>query len=577
MIPADVSGSCRTIVDVLRDRSETHPDRVAFTYLERGEEPATEISFLALDRSARNVAAFLQAKLAPGDAVMLVFPNEPDFITALLGCLFAGVIAVPVAPPRNARSMERLHNLACVAGATLVIASDRLRNGVQKFVKTAGPEQPEWLFAGEIPRGLEARWRDVRLDAGATAVLQFTSGSTGSPKGVLVSHRNILHNCSLLRSVCGSSAGLRMVSWLPFFHDWGLVGCLLFPMVAGGSCWFFDPPDFLQRPRRWLDAIGRFRATVSCAPNFAYELCVQTAADAEHGADLSSWRMAMVGAEPVRQVTLERFAAAFAPQRFRREAFYPSYGLAESTLIVTGGQRFTPPVYLRVDRSSLDEGRVIPVGYGHGAEERVFVGLGRALLDQGVRIVHPETRRPCEELEIGEIWISGPSVAAGYWRQAEETQKTFQAVVEGRPGEMCLRSGDLGFLLDGELFVCGRLKDVVIKAGANFFAEDLEHSAVQSHPCLRQGCGAAFGVDLDGSERLVVVQEIDYGKRPDLQQVVASIQRAISREHGVLADAIAVLRAGTLEKTTSGKVRRQHTRSRFLADDLHPLAFWKSW
>ena len=573
------SDACETLVPLIDEWASRQSDRIAYTYLDKGEDPSQVLTFGELGRRARGIAAYLQGRAPPGRPVLLVFPNELDFITAFMGCLLAGLIAVPVAPPRNARGMTRLLGIAESAGASLAVGSAMLRGGLQRLRNTAGDGGGlDWLFVDDIPEGLEDAWRDPGIDAGATAVLQFTSGSTGNQKGVMLSHRNIVHNCRLLQSVCGSSSDLRVVTWLPFFHDWGLIGGLIFPFYAGGTCFIFDPADFLYKPRRWLEAISRFRGTVSCAPNFGYELCAGDTAEAGRPVlDLACWDMAMVGAEPVRKDTIERFSIAFAPNGFRREAFYPCYGLAESTLIVTGGLRSAPPVHATLDRAALEAGRAVPIGEGRGDDAKDCVGCGRPLLDQQVLVADPETRRPCAPLEIGEIWVSGPSVAQGYWGRPDLTRQTFSATTGDGSGMRYLRTGDLGFLWNGELFVCGRLKDVIIKAGANYFAEDIEHSAARSHPGLRPGCGAAFGVEVEGAERLVVVHELNYGKKPDVQRVIGAIQKAVSNDHDVLADAIAILKPGSLEKTSSGKIRRQHTKSLFLSDQLNPVAIWQGW
>lgn len=285
----------------------------------------------------------------------------------------------------------------------------------------------------------------------------------------------------------------------------------------------------------------------------------------------------MVGAEPVRKETIERFSAVFGACGFKREAFYPCYGLAESTLIVSGGARSAPPVHAGFDRGALEKGRAIPIRAGEAREVRELVGCGRPLRDQQVIIVDPETRSPSEPMAIGEIWVSGLSVAQGYFGDPELTRQVFAATMISGPEPKYLRTGDLGFLWQGELYICGRLRDIIIKAGANYFAEDIEHSAARSHPGLRANCGAAFGVDLGGSERLVIVQELDYGKRPNVHELIGSIQKAISRDHDTLADAIAILKPGSLDKTSSGKIRRQHTKSLFLSNQLRLEALWQSW
>ena len=566
------AADCLTVLDVLELRAARDGDRTAFTCLARGEVPDEALTFGELYHRAQSVAAYLQSRLSRGSSVVLVFPNEIAFIPAFMGCLMAGMVAVPLAAPRNARGMERLEVLAEVANAPLAIASSGLRTRLEKMGQES--QTLDWLYSDELPDGLASAWHRPAITPDTIAVLQFTSGSTGLPKGVMVSHGNILHNCRMLESECGTGPDLRMATWLPYFHDWGLVGCMIFPFYAGGASYFMDPADFLRRPLRWMEAAHHYRATVVCAPNFAYEQSAAAAEDEAPHLDLSSIRLAMLGAEPIRQETLDRFARAFARAGFRREALYPSYGLAESTLIVTGTDRARGPAYLTLDRAALEAGHAVHSDKG---DARTFVSCGRPLLDQRVAIVDPETGLRRGPMEIGEVWIAGPSVTQGYWQRPDETVANFQGEIAGEPGPRYLRTGDLGFMDGPDLYVCGRLKDLIIKAGANYFAEDIEHSVDGCHPGLRPGCGAAFGVDVDGTERLVVVHEVNYGPKPDLQAVTGAIQKAVSRDHDVLADAVAVLKPGTLEKTSSGKIRRRHTKVQFSANALEPLTLWKAW
>ena len=567
----------QTLPEMLMAQAAASPDRIVFTHLERGEDVGQSLTFAEVLRQARRCAAGLQRTTSLGDRVMLVFPNEPDFIVALLACVLAGLVAVPAAPPRNARTLDRLRNLADTAGARMVIVSEHLRGVFQKLGQ-ADLAQGEWVFVGDLPPTDVAAFRPPHLSAQSIAVLQFTSGSTGNQKGVMVTHANILHNCRVLSKPCGTGDAMRMVSWLPFFHDWGLVGCLFLPLWSGGSCHFFDPADFLRRPRRWLEAISLHRATVACAPNFAYALCTGTADEGGPRLDLSGWRLAMIGAEPVRHDTIEGFAAAFASAGFRPDALFPSYGLAENTLMATGGQDHAAPIYLRLDRIALAAGRaVLATATQPESQTGLWVGCGQALLDQTVLIVDPKTRQPRADAEVGEVWIAGGSVTAGYWGRADDTAASFHATLANRADPRFLRTGDLGFLWQSELFICGRLKDVVIKAGANFLAEDLELSMLRADPGLRVGCGAAFSLDIAGSERMVLVHEVNYGKKPELPRLVGAIQRAVSEDHGVMADAIVIVAPGSLEKTSSGKIRRQHIKLLFERGELDPLWLWQSW
>jgi acyl-CoA synthetase (AMP-forming)/AMP-acid ligase II len=574
---AHPSHMVQDLVRLAEVRAAERGDDVACTYLADGERPSKRLSYAELDRRARCVATFLQARAAQGTRALLVFPNRLDFLTAFFGCLYAGLIAVPVPPPRTAQAFARLRHVVGAAGAELVLASDTLRTALERRASTAESlKEPHWIFCDEIADGLERDWRRPRIAPDDIAVLQFTSGSTGNPKGVSVSHANILHNCALLRAVCGSSPDMKLVAWLPNFHDWGLVGCLMFPLFVGRPSFTFDPADFLYRPRRWLEAIGRLGATITCAPNFAYEMCHRSIGESERaGLDLSTLQMAMIGAEPIRKHTIEAFSSAFAKCGFRKEVFFPCFGLAESTLIVSGGTRMTAPVYARIDRAALEHRRVVMVDAS--AEGSDFVGCGRPVLDQRVMVVDAETRQPCTTTEIGEIWVAGPSVAKGYWDEPQLSEDVFGASPACAPDEGWLRTGDLGFISNGELFICGRLKDVIIKAGVNYLAEDIEQTVGSSHIWLRPNGCAVFSVEAEGAERLVIVQELDFGRRGDTSAVIGAIQSAVVKEHHVMADAIAVIRPGSLEKTGSGKVRRQLTKSLFLNGTLPITKLWKCW
>jgi acyl-CoA synthetase (AMP-forming)/AMP-acid ligase II len=568
----------RNLLEIVRDRAERVPDRIALTVLNQGERGETELTYGGLELRARSAAGWLQERCRPGDRVLIASSDQGAFLTAFFGCVFAGVIAVPVAPPRSGQAFARLLAVARAAGARLALASGDLRGLLQQRMAAAdGAPGLDWHFVDELPDGAEAGWRPPALGRDPVALLQFTSGSTGNPKGVIVSHANVLHNCALLESVCGSSPDFTLVSWLPNFHDWGLIGCLIFPLAIGRPAVSFDPADFLYRPLRWLEAISRFRGTVSCAPNFAYEMCLAAAEEAVRaGLDLGAWEMAMVGAEPVRTATIDRFSAAYAPCGFRREAFFPTYGLAESTLIVSGGTRPAPPIVLHVARAELDQGHAVAAAPDDPGV-RALVGCGRPLLDQIVAIVDPQRGTHCAPDEVGEIWVSGPSVARGYWGDGELSEEVFSGRLAAEADRTYLRTGDLGFLHDGELFVCGRLKDLIIKAGVNHFAEDIEHTVGQSHPALRPNACAVFGIEAAGMERLVVVQEIQPGARSQAESIIGTIQAAVAREHAVLADAISILRPGGLEKTGSGKIRRHRARALFLAGELPLVSDWRCW
>ncbi len=541
----------------LRETAISRPGQTAFTFLSESGD-ASDLSYGDLDRQALTIAARLQQLGSAGQRALLLYPPGLEFVAAFLGCLYAGVIAVPAYPPASERTLPRLLAIALDARPALALTTRELLGRLQPLAaRLPGLGALSWVVTDEDDEGaadLAGAWRDPRSGPESLAFLQYTSGSTATPKGVMVSHGNLLHNEEMIRRAFGQSADSIIVGWLPLYHDMGLIGNVLQPLYLGARCILQAPATFLQRPLAWLAAISRYRATTSGAPNFAYDLCVRKIGEEQRaGLDLASWEVAFNGAEPVRPDTLERFAAAFAPQGFRRDAFYPCYGLAEATLFVSGGGKNAPPVVA-------------------DAGARGLVGCGRPWMEQRIAVVDPESGHPAGEGQVGEIWISGPSVAQGYWGLPEATERDFRARLAGPPegpGEgPFLRTGDLGFLRGGELFVTGRLKDLLIVRGRNLYPQDIERTAEESHPALRPGCGAAFAVEGDGEEWLVVVQELDPHRRGEAGVALEALRRAVAEEHEVRVHQAVLVRAGTIPKTSSGKIQRHAARAAFLAGTL---------
>ncbi len=570
-----------TLVDVLRRRACTHPDRMAYRFLDDGEEEGGSLTYAELDRRARALAAFLQREGGAGERALLLYPPGLDFVVSFLGCLYAGTVAVPAYPPRSNRPDSRLQAIARDARPRFALTTPALRDRAGVFL-TQNPELAgvQWVATEEMDLSLADSWeRGPELTSEGVAFLQYTSGSTATPKGVVVRHGNLVHNEEMIRRAFGQSEESVIVGWLPLYHDMGLIGNVLQPLYVGGTCVLMAPVAFLQRPSRWLRAISRYRATGSGGPNFAYELAVRkTGAEEREGLDLSCWEVAYNGAEPVRAETMERFAESFAPQGFRRGAFYPCYGLAEATLFVTGAERGSFPDVKKVDAEALERNRAEAAR--DGAPSRSLVSGGHPWLDQKIEIVDPETCRPLPEGQVGEVWISGPSVAGGYWNRPEESARTFGARIEGRE-EAFLRTGDLGFLSDGSLYLTGRAKDLIILRGRNLYPQDLELTAERSHGDLRPGCGAAFAVEVDGEERLVLVQEVERDAEKRWQkgtgsaaEVAEAVRRAVATEHEAAVHAVVLLRAGSVPKTSSGKIRRQSCRADFLAGNLEAVEQW---
>ncbi|MET0626409.1 MAG: MupA/Atu3671 family FMN-dependent luciferase-like monooxygenase [Pyrinomonadaceae bacterium] len=545
-----------TLVELLRRRALRQPDGRAYTFLGGGEGEESHLTYGELDRLARAVAARLQAMNAERERVLLLYPAGLEYIAAFFGCLYAGAVAVPTYPPRLNRNLSRLQSIAGDSGATLALAPESLLSKVRPLVEqTPRLHDVRWLSTGdaEAEAGAAEEWREPDVSGETLAFLQYTSGSTAAPKGVMVTHGNLLHNEGLIQKVFGQTAESVIVGWLPLYHDMGLIGNVIQPLYVGARCVLISPAAFLQQPFRWLRLISDYKATTSGGPNFAYDLCSRKVTPEERATlDLSSWRVAFNGSEPIRPETLERFAETFAPCGFRREAFHPCYGLAEATLIVTG-------------RS----GENLPVS------EEARVGCGAALPGQRLVVAHPESLKECEPGEVGEVWVSGPSVARGYWNRPDETERTFDARLADTGEGPFLRTGDLGFLRDGELFVVGRLKDLIIIRGRNLYPQDIEHTAEESHAALRPGCGAAFSVEEAGEERLVVVQELDRGRRADAEEVVEAVRRKVAEEHEVQASAVVLIRHGSILKTTSGKIQRRDCKAAFLEGKLEVVAAWR--
>jgi acyl-CoA synthetase (AMP-forming)/AMP-acid ligase II len=557
-------------VDVLRERAQAHGDKQAFTFLadDGGEE---RLSFAELEVRARATAARLQELGASGERVVLLFPPGLDYIVGFWGCLFAGAVAVPAYPP------NRRHNLLRIAA----IADDCQPRFILTTAAMAG-QKARWVEAfpslglascisiDTISAQESEGWIDPAATPRTIAFLQYTSGSTGTPKGVVITHGNLLHNGESMRQAFGLSEQSVVVSWLPLYHDMGLIGGILQPIHAGASAVLMSPLKFLVSPRAWLQAIHRFRATASGGPNFAYELCLtRIGAEDRAGLDLSCWTVAFNGSEPVRVDTMERFTAAFADCGFRPDAFYPCYGLAESTLFVAGGGRGRGPVIVSFDRDALERGEAVS-GSGAPSAVRQLASCGHPWVGQDAAIVDPETLTVCPPGRIGEIWLTGPSVAAGYWNRAELTESTFGARVHGpRSADgPFLRTGDLGCVAAGELVVTGRLKDLIIVRGRNLHPQDLELTVQRSHPALRPGGGAAFSVEGETEERLTVVQEVERRVAIDADAVAAVIRQAVAEEYEVQLHDLVFIASGSLPKTSSGKVQRSETRRQWLSGAL---------
>ena len=563
------------LIDLLRARTAEHGPRIAFRYLADGETEEFRLTYEELESRARAIAAALAPQAAVGERALLFYSGGLEFIAAFWGCLYAGVVAVPVFPARLHRQIPRLLAIAADSEAKFVLTTAKISGQAEDLFKRA-PElkKLQWLATDDLPPAPSEERRDPGTNHETLAFLQYTSGSTSSPRGVMVTHGNLLHNLESLREIFQFSPESIGVTWLPHYHDMGLIGGLLQPVYAGGEMIVMPPSSFLQRPIRWLAAVTRYRATTMVAPNFAYELCVQKiSAEQRAPLDLASVKVALCGAEPVRPDTLAQFAQAFGPRGFRQEAFRPAYGLAEATLIVSGQSDVGAPFTPAVRAEELQRNQIKPAEEG-AAGSRVLVGCGGIAPDLNVAIVDPETLALCSAERVGEIWVSGPSVARGYWRKPDETRETFGAHLATGDGPY-LRTGDLGFLDRGQLFVTGRLKDLIIVRGSNHYPQDLEHTVERSHRALRPACGAAFSIDVDGAERLVIVQEVNDRASVPSEDVVAAIRRALTESHELHPDAVVLIEPRSIPRTSSGKIQRYACREAFLAGTLDVVHEWR--
>jgi acyl-CoA synthetase (AMP-forming)/AMP-acid ligase II len=565
------SHKLENFVSVLRYRSSHQSTQVAYRLLDFATAEHSQVTYAELDRLARSIAVKISATTAPGERALLLYPPGLDFIAAFFGCLYAGVIAVPAYPPRRNQNLLRLQSIISNAQPSLVLTTGSL---LENWI--SAPEFANLLWITTDSSSLDAdfaeNWQEPKIRSEDLAFLQYTSGSTGMPKGVMVSHGNLMHNSLLIQRYFGINKDSCGVNWLPLYHDMGLIGGVLQPLYGGNTMTLMSALDFLQKPLRWLEAISQERATTSGAPNFAYDLCVRKIKPEQlANLDLSNWSLAFTGAEPVRAETIDNFSQKFAECGFRREAFYPCYGMAETTLIVTGGEHTQLPKVQKVDNLALELHRVKPSNH---PSARSLVSCGQCV-GQKISIVDPQTLSSLAENQVGEVWVLGASVAQGYWQQSALTATTFCAYTTDGSGPF-LRTGDLGFIRDGELYITGRIKDVIIVRGQNHYPQDIELTVEGSHPALKPWGGAAFALDRADGERLVVVHEVErsYLRQLPASEIMDSIRQAVVAEHGIPVYGVALLKTGSIPKTSSGKIQRYACRDSFLKGSLSVVADW---
>jgi acyl-CoA synthetase (AMP-forming)/AMP-acid ligase II len=568
-----------TLAQILHLRAAATPQELCFRFLISGEEEGPRLTYAELDRQARAIAVALAERADPGDRAVLLYEPGLEFLPAFFGCLYAGLIAVPAYPPRLdrlAQSWQSLGGILHDCQPRLALTSNELAPGLARgLVNQAGTRAPLCLATDEVEPSHADDWQQPRLEPEAVAYLQYTSGSTAAPKGVMITHRNLMCSERAIQAALIHRRAACGVLWLPLYHDLGLVAGALLGVFHGGAVTIMSPLAMLQRPLRWLQALTRFGGGISGGPNFAFDLCVERISPQEKKPlDLSTWTVAGIGAEPISARTMNRFAEAFACCGFRPEAFYPCYGLAEATLLVTGVDRAAPPTVRRFRADSLEQGEAIDAAAGD-VEARTVVGCGRPWLQSRVEIVDPVTRRRRAEGQVGEIWFAGPAVARGYWNRLEETTQSFDAHLEDADGAPApfLRTGDLGFLRDGELFITGRLKDLIVIRGRNYYPEDVEQTVQQAHAGLCGRPGAAFETGGDGLARLVVVQELDRRcPAAAAADIAGDIRQAVAERHHLQVHDIRFLEPGSLPRTSSGKVQRHACRAGY---ERGTLRWWR--
>jgi len=553
-----------TLVDLLWRRAMLNPNLVLYTYLEDGETKERSITAAELDASARRIGQTLAKFAKPGERVILLFEDGLDYISGLFGCLSAGLVAVSGIHPAAPRSTERLLGIARDCGAAAILGQAHVLAEFQHALDNVLDDfDLLWVATDKMKSSAAGMWTGSPAANGELALIQYTSGSSREPRGVMLSHRNVLHNLLSQFEAFGLQAGDTGVSWLPFSHDMGLIGCVLMAIYGGGRCVLLSPSHFLEDPLRWPRAISRYHATLSAGPNFAYELCNRRAEVSTRlkGLDLSRWAVAVNGAEPVRPEVLRRFADVFAPAGFRAAALHPSYGLAEATLLVATGGRLSPFETCLLDRASLRANKVVPLNQDDAQSRGTeLVNCGTPRPDQHLVIIDPETGQPVDQGSIGEIWIAGPSVSKGYFGRAEDNSFYFMGDLPDGKGPY-YKTGDLGFLLNDALFVTGRLRDLIIIRGKNYYPQDLELSAEASHPSIRPDCNACFLEEITGE--LVIVTELNRTYDEDLPAICIAVRDAIIRDHGVNPQRVVLTSWGSAFKTPSGKIQRAQTRAAY--------------
>jgi len=572
----------RNLVDRFRALSNRLSDFPAITFLERGEDPVGTLSFGELDRLARSLGAWFQQRGAQGTRAIMLFEAGVELVYSFIGCAYGKVVAVPMPTPmsnRLDRYLVRVQNIVADGDARFVLTTAAIRDRLQAAASAiSGLAHLEWVVVNQLS-DLSSQWVQEPVDVSELVYLQYTSGSTSVPKGVMITHQNLLSIINYMgHAGAYADRGSAAVCWMPYFHDFGLIDGLLVPLAHGAQTYVMSPFDFVQRPIRWVQAMHRFRASHTAGPNFSFDLVARKSTAEERAQlDLSNWYRANNSGEPIRWSGVKRFLDAFGPSGFAPEAMAPMYGLAEATLAVTMAD--AAPRMFRVDPRELALHRVREVAEGEPA--RMLVGCGKIAAGPWqieTRIVNPHTLEAASDGEVGEVWVRGDIVAKGYWNKPEETEEKFHARIHGVADQDFMRTGDMGFMINEELVIVGRRKDLIIVEGRNHYPQDIERTVEQELDCLRPGCSIAFSVENEELTKVVLVCELKgefvlaetAGKDVPTAQVLErkvlerTIRRVVSEEHQLRLQDIVFLPAGLLPKTTSGKVERSACRAKYI-------------
>jgi acyl-CoA synthetase (AMP-forming)/AMP-acid ligase II/acyl carrier protein len=561
----------RTLGDLLEHRAKHLADSTPHIFLVNGEDEEARLSHAELDLSARRIAAQLAERFRPGDRLLLLYPPGLEFIRAFFGCVYASVVPVPLFPPRNNRNNERFTHILDDVEPAGVLTDAATAARIRPILET-NPDfkKPVWVYTDESSEYDPGNAPIHRPTPDEPAFIQYTSGSTSRPKGVVVTHANLLENLAIIRTATEVEPGDRTVYWLPQYHDLGLIAGVIEPLYSEGTSVLLSPFAVLQKPLRWLQAIQKYESVLSGGPNFSLELCVNRIAPEERDKlDLSCWDIVFNGAEPLHRRTMERFAEYFAPAGLRRQSMASCYGLAEGTLMVTSGYRRTFPRVRVVDREKLAANELVETDDPSGVE---LMSSGRPMGDYEIAIVDPGTLRETPQ-RVGEIWLAGSSVASGYWNNAPATTDTFAARLSDQPDRgPFLRTGDLGFMDDGQLFVCGRLKEMIIVRGKNLYPHDIEQEARDAHEAFAGSRAAAFSVEGTGTERLVLALEVPrVSQKKDLSAPGELVRSAVTRATGIELTELVLTAEGRLPVTSSGKIQRVACRRLYIEEDLEIL------